>query len=293
MVAQERIKRAETEEELREARMEKEALKSALKVIENENGRLRRGSLIYPDVRKEIEGRRGIDLGEVGQGEGGRNAIDEPRQLDGDEEETTSTNAEAGPSKSRSSSRIGMKSPVHSRRSSDSELKVEDILTPIHEPSETESVSTMSSPAESQSHTRPTHVPPLSVSRKQNSSSLSLDDDEYATPMSGSQSQSLAYPFSQSDVGTDSSSASHTHPTSIPKHEPHQDDTHEGDHHQQHTNNEEDQSRNTNNLIGMPVPSDAPTISSSSSSTYFSPPNPTFQPSSPGNYLVDEPSPWA
>ena len=46
MVATERIKRAETEEELQEARMEQEALKSALKLVETENGRLRRGSVI-------------------------------------------------------------------------------------------------------------------------------------------------------------------------------------------------------------------------------------------------------
>ncbi|SJL15137.1 uncharacterized protein ARMOST_18622 [Armillaria ostoyae] len=41
MVATERIKRAETEEELREARQEKEALKSALRVVEGENVHLR------------------------------------------------------------------------------------------------------------------------------------------------------------------------------------------------------------------------------------------------------------
>lgn len=41
MVAEERIKRAETEEELRQARNEKEALKGALRVIESENGQLR------------------------------------------------------------------------------------------------------------------------------------------------------------------------------------------------------------------------------------------------------------
>ena len=41
MVATERIRRAETEEELKETRLEKEALRSALRVIEGENGRLR------------------------------------------------------------------------------------------------------------------------------------------------------------------------------------------------------------------------------------------------------------
>ncbi|KAK0462350.1 uncharacterized protein EV420DRAFT_1477088 [Desarmillaria tabescens] len=44
MVATERIKRAETEEELREARQEKEALKSALRVVEGENVHLRGSS---------------------------------------------------------------------------------------------------------------------------------------------------------------------------------------------------------------------------------------------------------
>ncbi|KAG2055344.1 hypothetical protein BDR06DRAFT_882493 [Suillus hirtellus] len=41
MVASERIKRAETEEELQEVRLEKDALKEALRLIEGENGRLR------------------------------------------------------------------------------------------------------------------------------------------------------------------------------------------------------------------------------------------------------------
>jgi hypothetical protein len=41
MVATERIKRAETEEELKELRQEKEALRSALRLIEGENFTLR------------------------------------------------------------------------------------------------------------------------------------------------------------------------------------------------------------------------------------------------------------
>lgn len=41
MVATERMKRAETEEELSQTRLEKDALHQALKLIEGENGRLR------------------------------------------------------------------------------------------------------------------------------------------------------------------------------------------------------------------------------------------------------------
>lgn len=41
MVATERIRRAETEEELNQTRLEKDALHQALKLIEGENGRLR------------------------------------------------------------------------------------------------------------------------------------------------------------------------------------------------------------------------------------------------------------
>ena len=44
MVATERIKRAETEAELRESRQEKEALRSALRLIESENMHLRGSS---------------------------------------------------------------------------------------------------------------------------------------------------------------------------------------------------------------------------------------------------------
>ncbi|KAI6040226.1 hypothetical protein EDC04DRAFT_2678036 [Pisolithus marmoratus] len=45
MVAAERIKRAETEEELQEARKEKDALREALRVVEGENGRLRSANI--------------------------------------------------------------------------------------------------------------------------------------------------------------------------------------------------------------------------------------------------------
>ncbi|KAG7442544.1 uncharacterized protein BT62DRAFT_1010131 [Guyanagaster necrorhizus] len=55
MVATERIKLAETEEELREARQEKEALKSALRVVEGENVHLRGSSSSFrtPDPSME------------------------------------------------------------------------------------------------------------------------------------------------------------------------------------------------------------------------------------------------
>ncbi|KAA1475086.1 hypothetical protein DENSPDRAFT_407555 [Dentipellis sp. KUC8613] len=48
MVASERIKRAEAEEELRQTRAEKDALRSALKILESENGQLR--SQPHPEV---------------------------------------------------------------------------------------------------------------------------------------------------------------------------------------------------------------------------------------------------
>lgn len=111
MVAHERMKRAETEDELKEAQQEKEALRSALKLLEGENGRLR---IIEEDVdRRRIEGRRAIDLRpsegdeeEEGEREGARrrSAI-EIRDLD-------AIPHGAGPSRSRSSSEVGTKSPV-------------------------------------------------------------------------------------------------------------------------------------------------------------------------------------
>jgi len=137
MVAHERIKRAETEDELREARMEKEALKSALKVIEGENGRLRRGSLIYPIV--EPERKSGVDEEEDGER---RNAIDLGQihnEMDGMKEggglvgSDTEAGGETGPSTSRSSSRIGMKSPVYSRHSSES-IDGGDVPVPVPAP---------------------------------------------------------------------------------------------------------------------------------------------------------------
>ncbi|KAK0505426.1 hypothetical protein EDD18DRAFT_338137 [Armillaria luteobubalina] len=55
MVATERIKRAETEEELREARQEKEALKSALRVVEGENVHLRGSSSTFGTPDPSVE----------------------------------------------------------------------------------------------------------------------------------------------------------------------------------------------------------------------------------------------
>lgn len=119
MVATERIKRAETEEELQEARMEQEALKSALKLVETENGRLRRGSMVHviPSISASIitekdgteeDAQEAADAEEIAVRR--RGAID----LSGISMES---DPEQGPS-SRSSSRIGVKSPTTSRRSS-------------------------------------------------------------------------------------------------------------------------------------------------------------------------------
>ncbi|KAK0194776.1 hypothetical protein F5146DRAFT_1022665 [Armillaria mellea] len=55
MVATERIKRAETEEELKEARQEKEALKSALRVVEGENVHLRGSSSTFGTPDPSVE----------------------------------------------------------------------------------------------------------------------------------------------------------------------------------------------------------------------------------------------
>ncbi|KAK0448489.1 hypothetical protein EV421DRAFT_2016677 [Armillaria borealis] len=55
MVATERIKRAETEEELREAMEEKEALKSALRVVEGENVHLRGSSSTFGTPDPSVE----------------------------------------------------------------------------------------------------------------------------------------------------------------------------------------------------------------------------------------------
>jgi hypothetical protein len=268
MVAQERIKRAETEEELRDERTEKEALKSALRVVEGENGKLRsrqgKGSVIYPDVQepadsgpegikeemgeKEGEGRRAIDLGEGGVDGvatiGGRRGIDEPREV----EKLPLTNDVV---RSRSSSRVGVKSPVRSRRSSISELV-----------SEAEGGLAIPAPTESQPSIPPDH---------NTSPWVSLDElEDYATPMSQPESE----PQSSSDV-------LHTHK---PDHR-----------HNQSNNGDEDERRdhsgNSDTLSVAALPNTTP--SSASLGNHFSRPNPTFKSSLPGNYLVDEPSPWA
>ncbi|EIW83113.1 hypothetical protein CONPUDRAFT_164114 [Coniophora puteana RWD-64-598 SS2] len=91
MVATERIKRAETEEELQEIRLEKDALRRALRLIEDENGQLRSASVTA--IENTMAGPSsgvlsdGTDLPSVGW-------------------------------HSRSSSRVALKSPLHSRTNS-------------------------------------------------------------------------------------------------------------------------------------------------------------------------------
>lgn len=229
MVAHERIKRAETQEELREARMEKEALKSALRVVEGENGRLRRGNLIYPIVAPV---RKGDEFGddqrqhaEIGGEEGARVArgavdlmdVDEDREKkvgelatrnETREETAADAEAEAGPSASRSSSRIGLKSPATSRRSSVSA-------------SERAPVFVTSSPLPVESHSISTPILPHPLLRPPSPSVTSSSMEEYTTP----QSQSCSQSHSQSDIDPDIDQdrvpdpSSHT-PTSIPAPDP-------------------------------------------------------------------------
>lgn len=108
MVAHERIKRAETEDELRESQQEKEALRSALKILEGENGRLR---IMEEDVeRRKVEGRRAIDL-RPSDGDADEVEVEERRSAIEIRDLDAAPHA-ADPSRSRSSSEVGTKSPV-------------------------------------------------------------------------------------------------------------------------------------------------------------------------------------
>lgn len=169
MVAQERIRRAETEYELREARLEKEALRSALRVLESENGRLRTSNYASASpIAKTLEGmqgdedmegrrRKAIDLDEEYEVEKRRrSAMDESRHV--------SAHAEVnGEPTSRSSSRLAMKSPISfSRASSESITNVlaEPALvllppSPTSSPSRSPSLSEYSTVAQSRSQTLP------------------------------------------------------------------------------------------------------------------------------------------
>lgn len=128
MVADERMKRAETEDELREAQQEKEALRSALKLLEGENGRLR---IVEEDMdRRKIEGRRAIDLRSseaAEEEEGRRRSAIEIHDLD-------VISHGAGPSRSRSSSAVGTKSPAFVPVSVPLELEEQeqDVHPPLH-----------------------------------------------------------------------------------------------------------------------------------------------------------------
>lgn len=114
MVVHERIKRAEAEDELREARQEKDALRSALTLLEGENGRLR---IVEEDVdRRKIEGRRAIDLRPTEEEVKRRSAI-QIRDLD-------VIPQRAGLSRSTSAYELGTKVP----------LKLEDQEQGVHPP---------------------------------------------------------------------------------------------------------------------------------------------------------------
>ena len=318
MVSQERIKRAETEAELREAKMEKEALKSALRVVEGENGRMRRGSLIYPimkeesveevgGVNEEEDECRAVDLDEVRKSQ---TAMDEAKHEEEEKVMVTDPEADPGPSVSRSSSRIGLKSPVHSRQPSESMSMSGDVPPsvpgPISALSHIPSSSPAPLPAESepqpqpQLHSidvRPLVQPPsasvsVSLQNQKNTSSSSLLLDEYETPMS--RSQSLSQDFSPPDVHHNLD-ASHTQPAPIPISE-HEEDVHERGHHEPHQDEHEHEHTawNTDDTTTTTaLQNEVPTSNAAPSFSYTSPPNPDFKPSSPRNYLVDEPSPWA
>jgi hypothetical protein len=323
MVSQERIKRAETEAELLEAKMEKEALKSALRVVEGENGRMRRGSLIYPIMKEETveevgglkdeeeDECRAVDLDEM---RASRRVMDEAGREEGENMTARDLEADPGPSVSRSSSRIGLKSPVHSRQPSESMSMSGDVPPTVSGPISTlprvPLSSSASLPAESepqqqqQLHSidvRPLVLPTsasisVSLQNQKSSSSSSLSLDEYETPISRSQSQSqsLSQAISPLDVHH-SSDASHTQPTSAPIPE-HEEDVHEREHHEPHRNEHEQKHTawNTDDATTTTaLQNEVPTSNATPAFSYTSPPNPDFKPSSPRNYLVDEPSPWA
>jgi hypothetical protein len=89
MVATERIRRAETEEELKETRLEKEALQSALRVVvEGENRRFRGASITSAAKEEQLTRSQSVSSGE------------QPRSF-----------------RSRSSSRVGVKSRPSSLKS--------------------------------------------------------------------------------------------------------------------------------------------------------------------------------
>ncbi|KAM6501520.1 hypothetical protein JOM56_001497 [Amanita muscaria] len=94
MVATERIKRAETEEELKEARLEQEALRSALRLLEGENAHFRRGTQTAPP------------------------SISSPSQDLDNESPNLTSSVLATRTRLRSSSQIAIKSPIASPRSS-------------------------------------------------------------------------------------------------------------------------------------------------------------------------------
>lgn len=184
MVAHERIKRAETEDELREARLEKDALKSALRVVEGENGRLRTSSSASASAAAKAveiaegeenveERRKAIDLDADHEVETRRrSAMDESRHA--------ATHAEVdGEPISRSSSRMATKSPVSiSRTSSESVVNMltEPTLAPLPpsptlSPSRSPSLDEYSTPAQSRSQTLEAETEPKPMHEHEQSQS--------------------------------------------------------------------------------------------------------------------------
>lgn len=238
MVAHERIKRAETEEELREARIEQDALKSALMVVEGENDFFRNSS---PILTRAEEPPLGFGMGGDEQEPPRRRAIDldtdAEAELERQRRSAIDESREAGPSRSRSSSQAGLRSPgSHSSRTSS-----DSVIHMLKDP-----------PDSAQPPDPPTTASSFSINGRRSPSPLPTPEpspspalDAYATPEAQSRSQSYSQSDTQSQDGE----------TNVKK-----EDT----------------------KAKIPDPA-----------SYFSPPEPSFDPSSPGSMLDEEPSPWA
>ncbi|TRM70373.1 hypothetical protein BD626DRAFT_477239 [Schizophyllum amplum] len=119
MVASERIKAAETMEELREALMEKEALRSALKLIERENKRLREPDGAASDSGDTAASRSSLDTDKSTPPTSENGGAHSPIQFH-----------------SRSSSQIGMKSVPTSPTLRENRASVISMLSARHIPTE-------------------------------------------------------------------------------------------------------------------------------------------------------------
>ena len=195
MVATERMKRAETEEELKDARLEQEALRSALRLVEGENSNLRETTQIAASSSSALPASRNPDSTAPSS------SVDQDQDQD-----QLKSRLELVRTRLRSSSQIAMKSPITSPRCQASNIPlpasyafpalepgIESHTPPPETSTDSDAATSSSIPSIHDIHPRPSSTPSSSLSHSASAPSLShLYDNDEPSPWADVQSRTSA-----------------------------------------------------------------------------------------------------